>query len=67
MNQKKAVVTVPQMREIYGRLLQRPAPSPQRIAQVVSEVLRRNEEARIYHWRSRTGRFPPLHCRCDSG
>jgi hypothetical protein len=29
------------------------------IAAAVSRVLRRNEEARIYHWHKATGDYPP--------
>jgi hypothetical protein len=52
-------LTVPQMREVFARLLQPDPPSPARIAQEVSRVLRRTEEARIYHWYAATGKFPP--------
>ena len=52
-------MTVPQMREVFVRLLQSEPPSPQKIAEEVSRVLRRNEEARIYHWYKATGAFPP--------
>ncbi len=52
-------LTVPQMREIFARLLQAEQPNPERIAEEVSRVLRRNEEARIYHWHATTGKFPP--------
>jgi hypothetical protein len=52
-------LTEPQMREVFARLLQPKPPSPQRIAEEVSRVLRRNEEARIYHWYKATGQFPP--------
>ena len=52
-------MTVPQMREVFARLLRPEPPSAARIAEEVSRVLRRNEEARIYHWYARTGRFPP--------
>lgn len=42
------------------RRLLRPEPaSAARIAEEVSRVLRRNEEARIYHGYAKTGRFPP--------
>ncbi len=47
------------MREVFARLLQRDPPSPRRIAEEVSRVLRRSEEARIYHWHAATGTFPP--------
>jgi hypothetical protein len=52
-------LTVPQMRAVFARLLQREPPGPEKIAEEVSRVLRRNEEARIYHWYRATGRFPP--------
>jgi len=52
-------VTVPQVREILARLLRHPAPTARQIAQEVSDVLLRNEQARIYHWHARTGEFPP--------
>ena len=52
-------MTVPQLHEVFARLLQPDPPGPGRIAAEVSRVLRRNEEARIYHWYAATGRFPP--------
>ena len=52
-------MTVPQVRAIFTELLRQPRPSAERIAAVVSGVLRRNEEARIYHWYKATGGFPP--------
>ena len=39
---------MPQVRAIFTELLREPAASAARIAEVVSVVLRRNEEARIY-------------------
>ena len=56
-------MTVSQVREIFTRLLRSPAPSPERIAEVVSRVLWRKEAARIYKWHKATGKFPP----CRSG
>jgi hypothetical protein len=56
---KIPALTVPQLREVFARLLQAEPPSPRRIAEAVSRVLRRNEEARIYHWYSTTKKFPP--------
>jgi hypothetical protein len=47
------------MREVFARLLQADPPSPERIAKEVSRVLRRTEEARIYHWHKTTKKFPP--------
>ena len=46
------------MREVFARLLQAEPPSAQRIAEEVSRVLRRTEEARIYHWHAATGKVP---------
>ena len=59
MGGKIPALTVPQMREVFARLLQPEPPSAARIAEEVSRVLRRNEEARIYHWHAATGEFPP--------
>ena len=58
-------MTVPQLREVFARLLQAERPRPERIAEAVSRVLRRNEEARIYHWFKATGTFPPRRGRPD--
>lgn len=44
---------------MFSRLLREPPPSAERIAEEVSGVLRRNEEARIYAWYQRTKEFPP--------
>jgi hypothetical protein len=52
-------LTVPQLREVFVRLLQPIPPTAAQIAAEVSRVLRRNEESRIYHWHAETGRFPP--------
>jgi hypothetical protein len=52
-------VTVAQVREIFMRLLRNPLPSSKQIATEVNRVLRRNEEARIYHWHEQTNEFPP--------
>ncbi len=49
----------PARREKCHRLLRTPAPSPERIAEEITRVLRRKEEARIYHWHSATEAFPP--------
>ena len=56
---KTAAVTVPQTRQILSRLLRDPPPPPEEIARVVTRVLRRNEESRIYYWHKATGKFPP--------
>jgi hypothetical protein len=58
-------LTVPQMRELFARLLQPKPPGAAQIAEEISRVLRRNEEARIYHWYKATGRFPPRRGRPD--
>jgi hypothetical protein len=50
---------VAQLREIFTRLLRRPAPPTAQIAEEVTRVLQRNEESRIYHWKTTAGRFPP--------
>ena len=47
------------MREVFARLLQPDPPNPRQIAEEVSRVLRRTEEARIYHWYKATKKFPP--------
>jgi hypothetical protein len=60
-------VTAPRVREIFTCLLRDPQPSPQQIARQVSEVLRRNEEARIYAWHQRTGGYPPPRPLAESG
>ena len=53
------VVTASQLRQVFTRLLSVPAPSAEQIAQEVNRVLRRNEEARIYHWYATTKAYPP--------
>jgi len=50
---------VSQVRSIFTELLRQPGPSVAVIAEAVSRVLRRNEEARLYHWHQQTGAFPP--------
>jgi hypothetical protein len=47
------------MRAVFARLLRPDPSSPRQIADEVSRVLRRTEEARIYHWYANTGKFPP--------
>jgi SRSO17 transposase len=56
---KTPAATVSQVRELFTRLLRSPAPSPERIAEEITRVLRREEEARIYHWHAATDSFPP--------
>jgi hypothetical protein len=59
-------VTVSQVREIFARLLRVPAPSPERIAAVVTRVSWRKEAARIYKWHKATGTLPPRRPRPDT-
>ena len=59
-------MTVSQVREVFTRLLRSPAPSPERIAEIVSRVLWRKEAARIYKWHKATGGFPPRRLRPDT-
>ena len=66
MGGKTPAVTVSQVREIFTRLLRLPAPSPERIAAVVTRVLWRKEAARIYKWYKATGTFPPRRSRSDT-
>ena len=56
-------MTVPQVRVVFTELQREPRPSVERIAAVVSGVLRRNEESRIYHWYKATGGYPPRRLR----
>lgn len=59
MEKKTPAITVPQVREIFSRLLGRALPTPRQIAEEVTRVLQRNEEARIYHHYKATRNFPP--------
>jgi hypothetical protein len=59
LGEKKPALTVAQAREVFTRLLRDPPPRPGQIAEEINRVLRRKEEARIYHWHRRTGEFPP--------
>ena len=45
------------VRQIMTSLLR--GESVERVAEQMSQVLRRTEEARIYHWHRATGGFPP--------
>ena len=56
---KTPALTVAQVRQIVTRLLRRPAPALEDIVREINRVLRRNEEARIYHWYKAVKRFPP--------
>ena len=48
-----------QVRAVFTALLRKRPATAVEIAKEVSDVLRRNEEARIYHWHAETGAFPP--------
>ena len=50
-------MTASMVRQILSALLA--GESVTRVAAKVSEVLRRSEESRIYHWHQATGGFPP--------
>jgi hypothetical protein len=63
---KTPAITVPQTRQVLALLLRAPPPSPDEIARVVSRVLRRNEESRIYHRHKATGGFPPRRPRLNT-
>lgn len=58
-------MTVPQLRAVFSRLLQAAPPSAEQIAEEVSRVLRRTEEARIDHGYAATKQFPPRRGRPD--
>lgn len=57
---------MPQLRVIFARLLHRPPSGLAAILEEVNDVLRRSEEARIYHWVETHGRFPPSRKKPDS-
>jgi hypothetical protein len=50
---------VPQLRVIFAWVLERRPTTLAGILAEVNAVLRRTEEARIYHWVDATGEFPP--------
>ena len=52
---------------MFTRLQRRPAPTPEEIAREINRVLRRNEEARIYHWFRKTKAYPPPRRLPDTG
>ena len=56
---KTPAITAPQVRDLFSRLLQHPAPTAQTIANTITTVLQRNEETRIDHWHTATQTFPP--------
>lgn len=54
------------MRALFARLLHRRPSGLVEILAEVNDVLRRTEEARIYHWVETHGRFPPSRRKPDS-
>lgn len=52
-------MTVSALREVMARLFARRATTAERIAREINAVLRRKEEARIYHYVHGAGRYPP--------
>jgi hypothetical protein len=48
-------------------LLRDPKPTFAQIARRVTDVLRRNEESRIYDWHKHTGGYPPTRTLAESG
>lgn len=47
------------LREAFSRLINLARLTLPAIVRELNATLRRKEEARIYHWRERAGRFPP--------
>ncbi|MGH7169317.1 MAG: hypothetical protein ACRELG_03460 [Gemmataceae bacterium] len=56
-----------QVRQIFARLLRIPQVRVEQIAREINGVLRRNEEARIYHYLAHTGNYPPPRPLGDTG
>jgi SRSO17 transposase len=52
-------LTVSVLREVFSRVLALGRLSREDIVREMNEVLRRTEEARIYHWVANTGQYPP--------
>ena len=50
---------MPQVRLIVARVLHRRPQTLEDILAEVNRVLRRSEEARIYHWHKKHKKFPP--------
>ena len=57
---------MPQLRVIFAWVLHRQPTTLAGILAEVNDVLRRTEEARIYHWVNATGDFPPSRREPDS-
>lgn len=49
---------MPQVRQLFANLLRDEPATPKELAEKVTRVLRRNEEARIYHYLKQTKQFP---------
>jgi hypothetical protein len=60
-------ITTPQIQQIFSCLLRNPKPTFAQIARQVSDVLRRNEESRIYSYRKKTGGYPPPRPLAEAG
>lgn len=56
---KTPALTLPQVRFACAALLQKSPRSPAQIADDITQQLRRNEQARRDHWRSRGLTAPP--------
>ncbi len=67
MEKKTPAITMPQVRQIFTKLLQYPPPPPAHIAKEITSVLKRTEEARIYHYHKTAKRFPPRRRATTSG
>ena len=52
-------LTVSVLREVFSRVLALGQLTREGIVRELNEVLRRTEEARIYHWVANTGKYPP--------
>ena len=50
---------MPVLREVMSRLLRQPRMTTREIAEELTRVLRRTEEARICAWHAGYGRYPP--------
>jgi SRSO17 transposase len=52
-------LTVSVLREVFSRVLALRRATLEDIVREMNEVLRRTEEARIYHWMANVGKYPP--------
>jgi hypothetical protein len=52
-------LTVSVLREVFSRVIALDRLTLEGIVRELNEVLRRKEEARIYHWIANTGQYPP--------